>query len=594
MNVFNIQHSSDTDIEKLKEIYNTGENHKKIESNGKSFIKFKLNTNKPENNSIISKFYEKYDENRFLLLSDPEKHIKKDYIENDNMIYFEDTVIGYDYDGVIHYLVSTPDERKQRHPLSHDKSGQNHSPKHNKIGNLFMKDFLLSIKNDPSKNFIISSNPNITEDFEIKEGGNIKKFKIIKNTDYMKKIDRLKNNNIEVFFDDSQKVIEEIYKEKKKQDNKLEDLYKLFKTFPESRKDFLNHNYNPPGTYNHTLVDINFNDKPIKILSYNILWKLSLSGEDNIEKLNKTYDIIKEKLDNDYDFIALQEYCIGSCEKNATLQKETGYPGFFDDIDSEFNSFSKYLKKKPSRNNIEYYKNKFKDIHIDGTKNNSEMMYLIYNSDKYMISDSLTIKGSCDHVKSKNPKYPNRPFIAIFLKNKINYQNVIFINVHLNSSDMDENLVRSIANINTYFEEDHIKFMKKSRVIAAGDFNNSQIKNITKPGEYKKNIEKFNKKNGSINSNYGVKLFNSINECNILVENYYEPSKPSLILYNINNDSGTFGNKVLDHVLDSYGLQINKTVISESESDHKAVSVELMPTNTIPFKILEKINPNLK
>lgn len=419
---------------------------------------------------------------------------------------------------------------------------------------------------------------------------------------------------VNYLFASSNKEIFTIYDELKNT-LKYRNLNKMYKVFPESKSDVFDHNKkeNAIGTLNPMIVEIidESQNQEIKVLTYNIKYNLE---KDDSNSLKYVKDTLCENMDNNVDFICLQEFnyvntkqiydndgasdkIIKSGTKKDLLtydDKPVSHP--FDKINSNIESINK-------KDITDTMKTKYKFVF---NLKDPEMQFTFYNSDKYEIvrdnNKDLIIYGQT----SNN----SRPYTLIVLKKKYlqnsDEESIILINVHFpQKNNKNDNGIFNITP-NDYINEQivsHIQksefsdkigeYIKKSRIIVAGDFNRTIFSNDKDQSNYFSNESiKGTKRGGDRtknelfeidNSAYGLKLFKGLFTVG--------DNKPA-ILYNIPTDKKTFNNSTckhsndkghIDNVLDSFGLQYKYEYFNDDYkgSDHKAVLVTLLGAKPI-------------
>ena len=569
------------------------------------------------------------------------------------------SVFGWDFDGVLHLEV-TPmlNNSISRHPydkttLLAKKAGQklkNHIVFNNLFENVINK--LITNYN----HFIITSK----KDKEIIKNykyNNKKFYSIFKNIiTSANKINDLTTNKINYFFDDSNNHI--ISAHTAWNAGILPDLQKLYKVFPESVYDIYDHKNKPTdaiGTLNPIMVEVSkYNTNKIKILTYNINHDL----KDTV-KLKVVNSILKKQMDDNVDFICLQEFAYLDETKFVHETNKDGTPKYIPDFDTQTRmpkrdasgkiiyTSKKYTKYKEEPTNKQNNTN-HPLLHLNTLENDTskkisaialnkykyiynhqaEHQFTFYDSEKYEI---VIDNGNELIIRGRTSLY-GRPFTLIVFNNKYTKENIILINVHFPQKVKGANVIRTndminnsicawINNINDQFikiptEEfdstknalvkDKVKYyIKKTRIIMAGDFNRSVYSDSTKPNTYysNKSIQHKDKTTGAIsqweidNSAYGLKLFKGL----------FSDAKPkAVILYNIPLDGNTFSKSTcsgehIDNVLDSFGLQINYEYPNDNlnnASDHLPVLVTLLaakplydlnnlPTDIFNAEILE-------
>ena len=550
---------------------------------------------------------------------------------------------GWDFDGVLHLEV-TPmlNNRDSRHPYNKNSnfSSNGHSITDHKVFNDLYDKVIKKL--NTHNHFIITANPKIeiikTYKFDNKTFETIfKTTNIIKSTN---KINDLKTNKINYFFDDSNNNIIDV--QNSWDTGILPDLKKLYKVFPESVYDIYDHKKthtdatDATGTLNPIMVEVSkYNTNKIKILTYNIKHDLS----DRV-KLKVVNSILKKQMDDNVDFICLQEFAyldktkfVPETNKDGTEKK---IPDPSRKIIYTTEPYKKY-KEEPTnkQNNTNHPLLHLNALENDANKQISavalkkykyiynyqfEHQFTFYDSEKYEI---VIDNGNELIIRGRTSLYA-RPFTLIVFNNKYTKENIILINVHFPQKEKKANVIinndrinRSICawinNIDDHLikiptEEfdstknalvkDKVKdYIKKTRIIMAGDFNRkvySNVKNIDTYYSNKSIQHTGTKSQWEIdNSAYGLKLFK-----NLFNDAHTKPK--AVILYNIPLDVNTFSKSTcsgehIDNVLDSFGLQINYEYPNDNlynASDHLPVLVTLLAAkpiydlNNLPTDIL--------
>ena len=525
--------------------------------------------------------------------------------------------IGWGFDGVLHLEV-TPlvNNNDSRHPCDNNFESKGHTVQNHKLfDELFQK---VIIPLNKFNQCIITANTqlDVIKNYKYEEHkfDKIFKYGIIKSSN---KINDLQTKKINYFFDDSNSNIINIYNLWYK--GGLSDLQKLYKVIPESIYDIYDHKNNHSdanGTLNPPIVQILKTNENIKILTYNIKYNLNDKSADNVHAiLKKTIEVDK------VDFICLQEfgyvdtklYVIkGIQQKFKDTNNITHDSVTFDYETSNKNPFNKLnIKAKSIINNTNY-------SYVYNIQN-PEMQFTFYDKNKYTIKKD---KDNKDLIIRGTTSFYTRPFTLIVFINISSNENLILINVHLphkknkNKKIMNNDFInrRIIDNINknNSINATILNYLKKSRVIVAGDFNRTIYSNKKNTNYYSNNSE-----NGSIkdyrdnitlsdhkidNSAYGLKLFgpssidkqildkkNTNESLNSLInKNNSNDNFKSLIMYNIPINNTTFKKTTcsnlghIDNVLDSFGLQFKYEYDdNKNASDHIPVLVTLLAAKPV-------------
>jgi endonuclease/exonuclease/phosphatase family metal-dependent hydrolase len=495
------------------------------------------------------------------------------------------TNIGWDFDGVLHLEV-TPllSNNDSRHPYDNTFEGNGHKVQNHKLFEELFKKVIIPL--NTANQCIITANTHldVIQNYKYNKQDfiNIFKYGIINSFD---KIKELQTKKINYFFDDSNKNILDVYKSWFK--SGLSDLQKLYKVIPESIYDIYDHKNNPSdanGTLNPPIVEIFKTNENIKILTYNIRYDLNDDSAVNVHSiLKKSIEVVK------VDFICLQEFAyvdtIPKMDKDGKPTSKT-----FDIKNKKpFDKLNTETGSKINDNNYSYVYN----------IQDPEMQFTFYDKTKYTIlkdnNKDLIIRGRTNTIA--------RPFTLIVLKNQYTNESIVLLNVHLPHKNKNNNIINNDFindRILSYFNgsnKDIIKrYIKKSRIIVAGDFNRpiysadnkkpDYYPNNTVTGKLKYHEGTNTKTRSNItteeidNSAYGLKLFRGLFDS--------DDKKKSIILYNIPKDLNTFtkdtypGLGHIDNVLDSFGLQLKYEYDKRpNASDHFPVLVTLLAAKPI-------------
>jgi protein tyrosine phosphatase len=461
--------------------------------------------------------------------------------------------------------------------------------------------FILSIKNDFYHCLIFNDTYNKTTVNDILTKYKLEKENYFDSTRVFNNIlkeDTKKSIKINYYFDASNYNLFSL------RDSKItflkKELKKIYKFFPETlydRYDHLKDLSKAIGTLNPIIVDVNLvlsDDVPIedditniKVLTYNI--------ENNIKdntKLVNIKKILNDNMTNNVDFICLQEfayvytklYKINDVQqKHKKRKNNTDYDSYTFDS-TKGHPFEK-LKKEISPLDASFKNNMNKYDYVYYYEN-PEMQFTFYDKTKYKIVQTTDGNDLIVNGKTSNN---TRPFTLIVL-NKIGTEiNIVLINVHFphtkkfNNNSINYFIVKAIKN-HTLLE--NIKYyLKKSRIIIAGDFNRNVYSNPNKDTFFSNKAEKTKSKNIEEidNSAYGLKLFSG------LFDDDENTKNKSIIMYNIATKANTFekftnGDRHVDNVLDSFGLQHKFEYFGDDHSiasDHTAVLVRLLDATPI-------------
>ena len=438
-------------------------------------------------------------------------------------------------------------------------------------------------------------------------------------------INDIETKNIEYYFDSSNKNIIEL-RNSKLDNNKLKNLKKLFKVFPESYYDIYDHKDDPDkaiGTLNIPIIEISLKkDSEIKILTYKIDKNLKKPNALNVRKILKQYLEVDK-----VDFICLQDF---NYYDKKIINNNVLFDNFFFEKDT-----SGAFNKKLYRNKDNYILNTLNNIdNIDNINKNILINYnYIYNNNNFIFYKNISIKKynidpnfnyPYDDIILRINDGPN--IITIVLFKDIN-KNILLINVLLNENltndeiniiinknlfdsklnneeeeildkiikldDKDKNkkyykLKEDDKKIVEKFEINKIKneiinAIKTARIIMVGNFNRTIYSNKNKDTYYSNDPFKGKEID---NSAYGLKLFEGLFENNF-----------STIMYNIPENDKIFSENTccfkkdttidkkkghIDNVLDNYGLQTKYEYYkTETPCDNLPVLVTLLDANPI-------------
>lgn len=227
--------------------------------------------------------------------------------------------IGYDFDGIVTSNTTQPDFYGQRF--------------HNK-NPIFSHVMINKINKEISQGnnvYIISKNDcaYIKKNI-IKANININKNNVYCNTDDKKKI--IRDLALDMYYDDSPIEIQRLLAAQ--QDNYFDKSLKIYIIHPETQKYY------------------ELGKNTLKVLTYNISWENMLGNAKDpscvINKQNQCKKNVFDKIDNDYDFIAIQE---GSANEKQDIEKLSNYSYVYNTSGKE-GMYTLYKKKHKLLNTI--------------------------------------------------------------------------------------------------------------------------------------------------------------------------------------------------------------------------------------------------
>ena len=255
------------------------------------------------------------------------------------------------------------------------------------------------------------------------------------------KSEKLKKLNVVEFYDDSDRVLKEIYNFCKSQSNQF--CNKIFKVDPINEKIYL---FNPKSNQSQPKLKPKPKPQPqsnkLRIFSWNICWE-KMSGSKTLGKsckmdcYKKFGNYFKKCIVNKYDLICFQEAS---------------------DYDNENKKYNKLII-----DNNDVKNNYGIETHSSGKPGQCDAMITLYNKDKFHLLDRFY----GDLKNGEGEKKGGRPYLILILRNNLNNDIILLCNVHFphgNKRQKAEYILHK-SFINKY------KIFKYNRIIVVGDHN---------------------------------------------------------------------------------------------------------------------------